>query len=459
MRDLLLYILIGILFCEQIHGQSGASDPERQALVSVTPATKAPATRAPARDLPVGSLEEFGVDSVALYQQVDSLMELGIRSEAFPGGQLHVAYRGKQVFHKTYGFHTYDSLYPTRATDLYDLASVTKIAAALPALMRLTGEGKLDLDAPFSDYWHPWRRRRDKRDLTLREILAHQAGLEPYIVFLSDVRSRKGLKRRFVREHPSPRFGREAYAGRYVKDRFIRKMYRKINRSEVSKEKTYRYSGLTFLLFPEVVRELTGKPFDTYLRENIYDPLGLDHLAFLPARRLPGMEAVPTELDTLFRNDLTRGWVHDENAALMGGISGNAGLFGTAQDLAVLMQCYANYGTYQGVRVLDSATVREFARVQYPENDNRRGLGFDKPLPDNPDLSLEEAYPAPQASERSFGHSGFTGTFIWADPEYQLVFIFLSNRVYPSRDHRQLYELGLRTRLQQAFYSALISAH
>ena len=205
------------------------------------------------------------------------------------------------------------------------------------------------------------------------------------------------------------------------------------------------------------MEDLTGEPFDAYLRKHIYDPLGLDHLGFLPARRQPGSVVVPTEADSIFRNDLTRGWVHDENAALMGGVSGNAGLFGTAADLGVLMECYSNYGKYRGVRILDSATVREFARVQFPDNDNRRGLGFDKPLPDNASLPLQEAYPAPLASPRSFGHSGFTGTFVWADPENQLVFIFLSNRVYPSRDHRQLYELGLRKRLQQVFYEALIS--
>jgi CubicO group peptidase (beta-lactamase class C family) len=141
----------------------------------------------------------------------------------------------------------------------------------------------------------------------------------------------------------------------------------------------------------------------------------------------------------------------------MGGISGNAGLFGTAEDLGVLMQLYANFGALGGIRLLDSATVREFARVQFPENGNRRGLGFDKPLPGNADLSPEEAYPAPMASPGSFGHSGFTGTFVWADPENQLVYIFLSNRVYPSREHQALYTLGLRTRVQQVFYEALFS--
>lgn len=410
-----------------------------------------------AGSLPVGSLAALGVDSAAVYRQVDSLMRLGIREQAFPGGQVLVAYQGRTIFHRSYGYHTYDSLQPVKNTDLFDLASVTKVTAALPALMKLVETGQLDLDVPFSRYWKPWRHRSDKKELTLREILAHQAGLVPYIVFLNEVRTQKGLKSRFVRHAPSKRFAHQAYEDLYVKNRFVRKMYRMAKRSEVSGIREYRYSGLAFLLFPKLVEDLSGLPFETYLERNFYGPLGCDSLVFRPALRYPREIVVPTEYDSVYRHDLTRGWVHDENASLMGGISGNAGLFGTAEDLSVLMQLYANYGTWEGRRLLDSATVKEFARVQFSENGNRRGLGFDKPLPGNAGLSPEEAYPAPGASPGSFGHSGFTGTFVWADPENQLVYIFLSNRVYPSREHRGLYTLGLRTRVQQVFYEALFS--
>jgi CubicO group peptidase (beta-lactamase class C family) len=208
-------------------------------------------------------------------------------------------------------------------------------------------------------------------------------------------------------------------------------------------------------LFPALVEQLSGQTFEDYLKEHIYGPIGVRHLVFLPASRLPGARVVPTEYDSLYRGALVRGWVHDENASLMGGISGNAGLFGTASDLAALLQCYADYGRFGGRQILDSAVVAEFARVQYPENENRRGLGFDKPLLGNDTLSLQEAYPAPLASPESFGHSGFTGTFVWADPKKSLVFVFLSNRVHPSRRRRGLYELHLRTALQQCFYEAL----
>ncbi|MBT8270480.1 MAG: serine hydrolase, partial [Bacteroidia bacterium] len=164
---------------------------------------------------------------------------------------------------------------------------------------------------------------------------------------------------------------------------------------------------------------------------------------------------VPTEIDTVFRKSLVQGWVHDENAALLGGISGNAGLFGTADDLAILMQMLLQKGVYKGRRYLKESTVDEFIRVQYPENDNRRGLGFDKPLIGNDTLTINASYPAPEVSQKSFGHSGFTGTFVWADPEFELVFIFLSNRVYPDRSHRNLYNLNIRPSLQRVFYKTL----
>jgi CubicO group peptidase (beta-lactamase class C family) len=406
--------------------------------------------------MPMGSFAEFGLDSVQLYRKVDSLMDLGINQQAFPGAQLLVAYKGKTLFHHAYGFHTYDSLERVERRDLYDLASVTKIAAALPALMKLNQEGTLNLDSPLSDYWKPWKRRKDKRELTLREILAHQAGLLPYIVFLNDALRKGELKRRFVRETPSGRFSLQAYENLYVSRGFVRKMHRKINRSEVSPEKAYRYSGLSFLLVPELVESLDGRTFETYLQAEIYGPMGITGLTFLPKIRMSDARVVPTEFDSLYRKTLTRGWVHDENASLMGGISGNAGLFGRAEDLAVLMQCYANYGSWKGQQILDSSLVAEYIRVQFPENENRRGLGFDKPLPENGQLPLEEAYPATRVSPESFGHSGFTGTFVWADPINHLVYIFLSNRVYPSRSHRGLYDLKLRTKLQQLFYEAVL---
>ncbi|WP_297693331.1 serine hydrolase [uncultured Eudoraea sp.] len=353
---------------------------------------------------------------------------------------------------KAFGFYTYDSIQPVALNAIYDLASVTKITAPLLALMKLYDEGKIDLDLPFSTYWKPWKKIKDKKGLTLREILAHQAGLKPYIVFLNKVQKKGRLKRKYIRSEPSPRFETQAYEHIYVKNRFIAKMYREINRSQVNESKEYQYSGLAFLIFPQLISQLSGASYEYYLQKHFYLPIGAASLGFNPKTTGYPNDIVPTEVDTLFRKDLVKGWVHDENAALIGGISGNAGLFGTARDLYLIMQMYQNYGIYDGQRYLSEATLKEFTKVQFPENDNRRGLGFDKPLLNNRNLPISGAYPAIDASAESFGHSGFTGTFIWADPINQLVFIFLSNRVYPSRDNRNLYELNIRPQLHQLFY-------
>ncbi len=402
-----------------------------------------------------GTPEDVGLDATQIQTKVDSIMTLGIAKKAFPGAQLLVAKNGKIIFHKAYGYHTYDSIQNVALNDIYDLASVTKIAGALPAIMKLYDEGKLDLDTPFSSYWKPWKRHADKKDLTLREILSHQAGLNPYIVFLNDVMRRDKLKKRFLRHKPSKRFSYQVYDSLYVNKHFKKKIYRKIKRSKISNDKVYKYSGLSFLIYPGLIENITGESYEAYLQDNFYRPLGLFTLGFNPRSKNFKNVIVPTEVDTIFRKTLTRGWVHDENAALLGGFSGNAGLFGTANDLAILMQMYMQKGIYDNKRYLKESTINEFIKIQYPDNDNRRGLGFDKPLIGNDTLSITKSYPAPQVSPESFGHAGFTGTFVWADPKEQLVFIFLSNRVYPSRTHRNIYNLNIRPALQQVFYTTL----
>ncbi|MBM1105351.1 beta-lactamase family protein [Aurantibacter crassamenti] len=435
----ILFILIGLLSISLL-AQEGA---KTQLNIGVSD------------ELAPGFISEVGLDSTYIYQKVDSIMTLGIQKEAFPGAQLLVAKNGKIIFHEAYGYHTYDSIQPVALNDIYDLASVTKVTAALPALMKLHGEGKLDLDKPFSTYWKPWQKKADKKDLTVREILAHQAGLTPYIIFLNEIIKKNGkLKKRWVRNRQNSKYNSLAYENLYISKRFKKKIYREISKSTVANEKKYKYSGLTFLLYPQIVENITGVEYSKYLRTNFYDPLGNTTMGFNPKTKGFSNKIVPTEVDTIFRHTLTKDWVHDENAALMGGVSGNAGLFATAKDLARLMQMYMNYGVYGGKRYLEEATVKEFIRVQYPENENRRGLGFDKPLLNNSELLLKDSYPAPQASADSFGHSGFTGTFIWADPKNEMVFIFLSNRVNPSRDHRNIYRLNIRTALNSVFYEA-----
>lgn len=398
--------------------------------------------------------ESVGLNSEYLQKNVDSIIQVGIKKHAFPGAQVLVAKEGKIIFHQAYGYHTYDSIQNVKLDDIYDLASVTKIVGPLPALMKLNEEGKLNLDIPFSTYWKSWKHKKDKKNITLRELLAHQSGLQPYMVFLSDVLKNGKPKNRFIHNHPSKRFSNEAYKDIYIKNRFQRKVFRKIKRSKVSDKKTYSYSGLGSLIYPKLIENITGEDYRTYLQNNFYKPLGCKTLGYLPVLKSFKNAIVPTENDSVFRKTLTKGWVHDENAALLGGVSGNAGLFGSALDLAIYMQMLLQKGSYKGKQFLKPTTVNEFTRIQYPENDNRRGLGFDKPLIGNDTLSIKEAYPAPEVSASSFGHAGFTGTFIWADPENKMVFVFLSNRVYPTRTNRNLYNLNIRPALQEVFYMA-----
>ncbi len=397
--------------------------------------------------------KSVGLDSTYIHTNVDSIMHDAIVQKAFPGAQLLVAKQGKIIFHKAYGFHTYDSIQKVELNDMYDLASVTKITGPLPALMKLYEEGKLDLDVPFSNYWKSWKNRNDKKDITLRELLSHQAGMQPYIVFLNDVLKKGKTKNRFIRHTKNKRFSNKIYSNLYVKNRFYKKVFRKIKRSKVSKDKVYKYSGLASLIYPKLIENITRESYQNYIRKHFFQPLGCKTLGYLPTDKTFPNTIVPTELDSIFRNNYVKGYVHDENAALLGGVSGNAGLFGSAKDLAIYMQMLLQKGNYNGNQYFKPDTVEEFTRIQYPDNNNRRGLGFDKPLIGNDTLNIKEAYPAPQVSAKSFGHSGFTGTFVWADPDEELVFIFLSNRVYPSRTPRNIYELNIRPKLQRIFYT------
>lgn len=396
--------------------------------------------------------ESVGLNSGYIETSVDSIMNYAITEKAFPGAQLLVVKQGKIIFHKAYGYHTYDSIQKVALDDVYDLASVTKITGPLPALMKLYEEGKIDLDIPFSTYWTDWKRQKDKKDITLRQLLAHQSGIKPYIIFLNEVLKKGAIKKRFMRTEKSKRFSNQFYKNLYIKNRFKYKIYRKIKRVKADGKKEYLYSGIASLIYPQTIENITGVPYQTYIQDHFYIPLGCTTLDYLPMHKKLKNNIVPTEIDTIVRKELTKNWVHDENAALFGGVSGNAGLFSSAIDLAKYMQMLLQKGTYNGQQYFKPATIEEFTKIQYPENNNRRGLGFDKPLIGNDTLSLKAAYPAPQVSPESFGHAGFTGTFVWADPKHELVFIFLSNRVYPSRSHRNIYNLNIRPALQRVFY-------
>lgn len=374
---------------------------------------------------------------------IDSIVNHGIRNNAYPGAQIYLYKKGKLNYHQTYGFHTYDSLESVKKKDLYDLASVTKVLAGTLAFMKLYEIYKIDLDARISSYL-PKLKRGNKKNTTFREVLSHSAGWLPYLAHQNTVRKKNGtFKKRTLRHKASKRYPIQISDSLFVYKKYKKKIMRRIKRTKVSNTGTYLYSGLWFFLIPQLTKQLSGLSFETFLATHFYQPLQLERLTFLPMKSFSKNEIVPTEYDIFFREQLVQGWVHDEAAALMGGVSGNAGLFANAASIAPLLELLLNKGIYKGKKILDPKTVSLFTQKAYPNRNNRRGLGFDKPIIGE----KEKAYPSKLASPSSFGHTGFTGTMIWVDPKEESFFIFLSNRVYPSRNQRGLYELNIRSKL------------
>ena len=391
-------------------------------------------------------------DLIGLEQKLDSIIHNGIDSMAFPGAQLYISVGGKTLIHKAYGHHTYNQATSVELDHIYDMASITKVSTGLPLLMKFSMDNRFNIDAPLKDYY-PKFNRSNKAELSFREILTHQAGLDPYIIFWQKTLKDNGqFKRKTFVNKKSRRYPISITDDLHLFKRYKKKMIDYVKKSPIAKQPSYRYSGLVFLLLPDIIEEIIDEDFYPYLRKTLYDPLGATKMMYRPLGKYPLEKIVPTEQDTYFRNTLIRGYVHDEAAAMLNGISCNAGLFTNAEDLAKLFQMYLNGGEYNGRRFLVKEAVEEFTRYQFPEKGNRRGLGFDKPLIE---YEAESSYVAKDASPESFGHSGFTGTFVWADPAHDMLFIFLSNRVYPDRSHRKLYTMNLRPKIHQAVYDYL----
>ena len=413
--------------------------------------------------------EMVGMNRQLMEDSIKAIVEEGIAAGAFPGAQVLVAKEGHVIYHKAFGHQTYDKFQKVTTKDVYDFASVTKTTSALAAVMKLHGEGKFDLDAPLDRYF-PKFKNSNKSELSYRSMLAHNARLRPWIPYwggtlkgngkypwqkswdsgrINDYRFRSKTFQRDSSAKFSIKIKNDLWLHKDFKEK---KIYKAIKKSPLNEKEGYVYSGLLFYLLPEIVATMTQTDYETYLNQNFYHRLGAYTLMYNPYKKIPKSRIVPTERDTFFRMMQIHGWVHDEGAAMMDGVSANAGLFGSANDLAKLMQMYLNMGSFGGERLISRATLEEFTRCQYCEEGNRRGLGFDKPLIEyNPDQSSI----AKDASPASFGHSGYTGTFTWADPENDLLFIFFSNRVFPTRNNRKLYEMGIRPRIHQALYDAL----
>jgi CubicO group peptidase (beta-lactamase class C family) len=396
--------------------------------------------------------EDVGMDSRILYGRIDSLVKQAMDARAIPGCQVLVARNKKVVLLKAYGYHTYSDTVKVKLTDLYDLASVTKVSTSMAALMKLYDEGKFKLDATLGDYL-PKFKRSNKADIPMTDILTHQARFMPFIPFyLRTVRKNGSYKWFTIKSDSSKRFPIWLADNMYLNRKYPDKMVKGIRKSPLRPEKKYVYSDFFFMLAPRVVGSMIDEDFPAYLQKNFYKPLGGTTITYTPLKKYPLNAIVPTENDYIFRRKTVHGTVHDENAAMMRGISGHAGLFADANDLAKLMQMYLDMGEYGGKRYIKESTLREFSRTQFPENDNRRALGFDKP---NLKYTGVNNNTAKGAGPNSFGHTGFTGTFTWMDPDTGLLYIFLSNRVTPTRENARLYQLNTRTQIQQVMYDAL----
>lgn len=396
--------------------------------------------------------EEVGMDSRTLYGGIDSLVAQALNAKAIPGCEVLVARNRKVVFHKAYGLHTYSDTVKVKLTDLYDLASVTKVSTSMAALMKLYDEGKFRLDATLADYL-PKFKHSNKADIPMTDILTHQARFMPFIPFYQRTFRKNGsYKWATIKRDSSSRFPIKLTDQLFLYRKYPDKMVKGIRKSPLRAEKKYVYSDFFFMLAPRVVESMIDEEFQDYLQKNFYAPLGATSVMYNPLRRYPASVIVPTENDYIFRREPVHGTVHDENASMMNGISGHAGLFANANDLAKLMQMYLDMGTYGGDRYIQDATLREFSRTQFPENNNRRALGFDKP---NLKYAGVNNNTAEGAGPNSFGHTGFTGTFVWMDPDTGLLYVFLSNRVTPTRENTRLYQLNTRTQIQQVMYDAI----
>lgn len=395
-----------------------------------------------------------GIDSVQLYHGIQTIINQAMDSMAFPGCQILLAKQGQVFYHKSFGYHTFDSLRSVQNSDLYDLASITKVTAATLALMKLTDQGKFDLDQTLG-YYFPLLSKTNKADLPIRKVLAHQSGLRSWIPYYSESQRKNGqYRRKTISPDSSSSYPNRVPGSDFFlhKDYREKKIYRMIKKSDLYPTQEYVYSGLIFYLLPELVERLSGDSFDDYLDENFYTPLGAKSLGFEPLKKFSSEQIAPTEVDTFFRMKRLHGVVHDEGAALMLGVSGNAGLFSNANDLAKVFQMLLNGGSYGGRKYLEPETIAEFTRCQYCDLDNRRGLGFDKPLIEYDSIKTSVAK---LASPDSYGHSGYTGTLVWSDPENQLLFVFLANRVYPTRTNRKIYELNIRPKIHDLVYDLI----
>ncbi len=405
------------------------------------------------RTIPTLPPSREGVSAVKL-RVIDSICLDAINRQATPGCMVLVAKDGAIIYEKAFGYLTYDKTEPVYPETIYDLASVTKICATTMAVMKLYEEGRLDLQKTLGDYL-PWTRGTNKASLKIWDVLLHQAGLKAFIPFYQETisKSKEGIPSPTVFSwKPDSIYRIRVAENLYMRAPWLDTMYNRILQSDLGATGKYIYSDNDFIFMGKIVESLTGMTLDEYVKKTFYDPLGMTTTGFKPRERFALNRIAPTEQEAVFRKQLLRGDVHDPGAAMFGGVAGHAGLFSDAYDLAILEQMLLNGGSFNGQQYLKKETIDFF--TAYHSDSSRRGLGFDKPEKDN--LTRKEPYPCLSASPRTFGHTGYTGTCVWVDPDTKLVYIFLSNRVNPGGgENLKLSNLSVRGNIMEAIYKAM----
>jgi len=429
----------------------GAAD-----LTGILPVTASPAAKFgqgvrkiyPYKRLGYGLPESVGMhsDTLAL---MDGIVQEMIATGAAPGCQILVAKDNAIVWHKAYGSFTYIQPTPVTTESIYDLASVTKVAASTISLMKLAEDGLISLDVPMSNFI-PELKKSNKKDLLVREILAHHAGLQAWIPFYQQtLTADKNLSPKIYREKHERKFDTPVANGLYMENTWVDTIWQQIFDSPLREDKKYKYSDLGLYLGARAIAEISGRPVNVFADQQFYRPLGLSTTTYNPWQKGLTLRCPPTEEDAYFRHQHVQGYVHDMGAAMLGGVSGHAGLFSNANDLAKIFQMLLNGGSYGGVQYLKPETVRRFT-TRFPGS-TRRGIGFDmKELDPKETKNMSDL-----AGNNTFGHLGFTGIGVWADPDKNLIFIFLSNRTYPTMENNKLGNGDFRPRLQSVVYRSM----
>lgn len=394
---------------------------------------------------------ELGLDPSDLLK-IDTIALNGIKEKAYPGCRVLAIKNSNVIVDKSFGYQTYEKRKKVTSQTVYDLASITKIASTTLSLLQLTDLDKFDPNYNLCDYLPEIADTSDYFNMNLKEMLSHTAGLKSWIPFYDYTLVNKIPSNKYYRTFPKDGYSKVADK-LYIDHSYSDSMYYKILTNPLRNKKNYKYSDLGYYLIYKMFPKITNSSLEDYVSDNFYNPLGLRSIGYHPLQRMNKNLIAPTENDRVFRNQVIRGYVHDPGAAMLGGACGHAGLFSNAYDIATIMQLFLDKGSYAGEQFFNSTTFDYYNTAHFTKDKNRRGVGFDKPVM-NPDSG-----PAcNSASASSFGHSGFTGTLVWADPEKDLVYVFLSNRVYPDAGNRKLLKMNIRTDIQQVLYDAIDKA-